>query len=180
MAAELATTIAPVDDAARLLQAEGIVRGYCSWHIAPSRADSVTVRGNGSAVITLRSLHVTDVTSVTCDGTLLDSSNYAWSEAGVLTRLCGDGTLSHHRGGWWESEIVVEFTHGYAEVPAEVTGIVQAIAQRAADNPGSRPRTQDGPFADTFSQIGFNQAPAWGLLDAEKEIASRYKLPTRA
>jgi len=173
--AELATTIVPVDDDARLLQAEGIVRGYCGWHIAPSRADSVTVRGDGSAVITLRSLHVTAVTSVTCDGTLLDPSSYAWSEAGVLTRLCGDGTLSHHRGGWWESVIVVEFTHGYAQVPAEVTGAVQAIAQRGVLNPtgASSYSTTDGPFSDSATFAAGSTLPEQGVLD-------RYRLPSRA
>ena len=175
MTAELATTVAPVDDAARLLQAEGVVRGYCGWHIAPSRADSVTVRGNGSAVIALRSLHVITVTSVTCDGTLLDSSNYAWSEAGVLTRLCGDGTLSHHRDGWWESVIVVEFTHGYAQVPAEVTGAVQAIAQRGVLNPtgASSYSTTDGPFSDSATFAAGSTLPEQGVLD-------RYRLPSRA
>lgn len=168
MAAELATSLA-VTEADRLEAAESLVRGYCGWHIAPSYADQeVTLWPSGTSLLLLPSLHVTDVASVTEDGTELD--DYQWTEAGVLTRGCWR---------WVTSPVVVTFTHGYDTVPPEVTAVVQAVAQRALDNPGSRPRAQDGPFADSYSQVGFNQAPALALLDAEKAILDRYKLPPR-
>lgn len=169
MPAELAGFLAATEDD-RLEQAEALVRSHCGWHIARSRTEMVTLDASGSAVQVLPSLHVTAVASVTDNGVLIDPADYHWSEAGVLTRV----------GGWWGArKIVVEMTHGYDVIPLEVTGIVQAVAQRAFDNPGSRPREQGGPFSDTYSQSGLNQAPALALLDAEKATLARYKLPPR-
>lgn len=170
MPAELATSLTSTD-AERLEQAEGLVRSFCRWHIAPSRAATVTLRGTGSATLALPSLHVTDIESVTQDGTLLaEDDDYTWSTAGVLTST----------STWGTDEVVVVFTHGHADVPPEVAAIVQAVAQRAVDNPGSKPRAQDGPFSDTFSQSGFNQAPALHLLDGEKAALSHYRIVTVA
>lgn len=170
MTAELATTLTSTPEE-RLLQAEALVRSYCGWHIAPQRTDvQVTLPASTSPVLVLPSLHVSAVTSVTQDGVTVDPADYSWSEAGVLTRT---------GWAWTTSPVVVTFTHGYAEVPAEVSAVVKAVAQRAVDNPGSRPREQAGPFADTYSQVGFNQAPAIALLDAEKAALDHYRLPPR-
>lgn len=163
MVAELATTIAPADDNARLLQAESVVRGYCGWHIAPSRTETVTLRGSCSATLILRSLHVTEVVSVTVDGTVLTADDYSWSAAGVLTR-----------GGcaiWTETDVMVEFTHGYAEAPAEITGAVQAIAQRGISNPMALKSWTKGPFSETYG----DSVDGSGDL----QVLNRYKLPAR-
>jgi len=167
---ELALSLAN-SEADRLDQAEAMVRGYCGWHIAPSRGgSSETFDAIAGNVLLLKSLHVTAVASVTENGTAVDPADYSWTEAGVLTRRCWS---------WATGPIVVTYTHGHPDVPSEVAGVVRAVAQRAFDNPGSRPRAQAGPFADSYSQVGFNQAPALALLDAEKEILDRYKLPPR-
>lgn len=168
MAAELATTLAP-SEADRLMQAEALVRSYCGWHIAPSRADEVAVLpATLGQVALLPSLHVTDVSSITEDGVPVDETDYTWAPNGVLIRSWG-----------WNASVAVTFTHGYSAVPAEVTAVVQAIAQRAVDNPSSLVRVQKGPFADTYSQTGFNQSLPLALLDAEKEILDHYRLPPR-
>ena len=60
MPAELATSLAPTE-ADRLLQAEALVRGYCGWHIAPSRSETITVRTFGGTSVMLPSLLVTEV-----------------------------------------------------------------------------------------------------------------------
>lgn len=170
MPAELAASLAATE-ADRLMQAEALVRGFCGWHIAPSRTETVTLLGNGTPILLLSSLYVTAVSSITEDGVALTlTDDYRWSPAGVLTRV---GHWAHTKA------VVVAFSHGYTTPPAEVTAAVQAVAQRATDNPGSRPREQSGPFADTYSQTGFNQSPALALLDAEKEILGRYRIPLR-
>ena len=158
-------------EADRLLQAEALVRSYCGWHIAPSRtAVELTLRPSYGTVVLLPSLMVTDVTSVVEDGTALAvDDDFTWDENGVLTRL----------GTWAADPIVITFDHGYNTPPADVTAIVQSVAQRGLDNPSSLVRVQKGPFADTYSQTGFNQSLPIALLDAEKEILDRYKLPPR-
>lgn len=167
---ELAVTLTP-DETDRLLQAEALVRSHCGWHIAPSRTETMTLPASDGATLLLPSLMVTAVASVTIDGTALTADEYTWTAAGVLKRSMG--------WCWGSGTVVVAFTHGYDLAPPEVTAVVQAAAQRALDNPGSRPRDQVGPFAESYSQVGFNQAPALALLDAEKEILDRYKLPPR-
>lgn len=168
MPAELATTLTSTE-AQRLEQAEALVRGFCGWHIAPSRTvTAAQIRGTGTPTLLLPSLFVTAVSSVSDDGTALTvEDDYTWSPAGVLTRL-----------GYWSTKLItITYTHGYDTVPAEVTGVVQGVAQRAVQNPGSLVRTQDGPFADTYSQTGFNQSLPLALLDAEKDILRRYRIP---
>lgn len=169
MPAELATSLATTE-ADRLMQAEALVRGFCGWHIAPSRADVThTATEPRGRVILLPSLHVTAIASITRDGVSLATDDYDWSANGIVTT---------RQGGWSGRSVVVTFTHGYASVPAEVTAVVQAIAQRAVQNPGSLVRTQDGPFADTYSQTGFNQSLPLALHDAEKDVLRRYRIPS--
>jgi hypothetical protein len=76
--------------------------------------------------------------------------------------------------------VVVELEHGFTSPPPTVQGIVQAVAQRAVNNPGSAPRTQVGPFADTASQTGFNEAPALALLKSEKDTLRRFRATARS
>lgn len=166
MAAELATTLTATDEE-RLEQAEALVRGYCGWHIAPSREETVTIRARCGRDLFLPSLHVTAVESVTDDGSLLAvEDDYRWTGSGVLTR-----------GYWSDTEVVVEFTHGYAEVPEDVEAVVQAIARRAVDNPGSLVRETEGPFSRTYSTNENAQYSPLTLLDSEKEALRRYRLP---
>lgn len=163
MPAELATTLAATE-VQRLEQAEALVRGFCGWHIAPSRTESVTVRGRGTKTLTLPTMHVTAVTSVTEDGrTLTVDDDYTWSAAGVLTR-----------DGVWpvDAKVVVAMSHGHAPIPAEVTAIVQAIAQRAVNNPGSMTRKQIGPFSEQYATDS-----ALSLLESEREALRRYRIP---
>lgn len=171
MALELADSLESTTDD-RLAQAEAMVRAYCGWHIAPQRTVTVTLRGDYQADLLLPSLHVTAVSSVVRDGTTLaPDDDYTWTDAGVLS---GTGL-----GCWYSLPVEVTFTHGYADVPEDVTAVVQAVARRAVDNPGSMVRRQVGPFAATYSQTGFNQSLPIALMDAEKEILDHYRIPGR-
>lgn len=171
MPAELATTLTATE-AERLMQAEALVREFCGWHIAPSRTVTVELVSAGGTALLLPSLEVTAVTAVRdVDGDTPETlTGWKVRRFGILYRSLGWPT-GH--------EIEVDLTHGFTAAPAEVQGVVQAVAQRAVNNPGSKPREQVGPFGDTYSQAGFNQAPALTLLDAEKMILGRYRL-TRA
>lgn len=170
---ELAGTLAASEDQ-RLEQAEALVREFCGWHIAPSRTGVThTVRTYGGRDIFLPSMYVTAVSSVTEAGTTLTvDDDYTWlAPSGVIRRV-----------GYWarDEEVAVTFTHGYPFPPAAVVGIVQSVAQRAVDNPGSLVRTQRGPFSDTYSTTGTNQVATLSLLDSEKETLRRYRIPTVA
>lgn len=169
MALELTAGLAATEED-RLLQAEAAVRSYCGWHIAPSRTEELTLDAQWSSVLMVPSLYVTDVSAVTDDGTLADVTGYTWRQ---------NGTIELHSGYWTNRKVVVALTHGYDEVPLEVEGVVRAVAQRTLDNPGSVVREQAGPFNVTHAQTGFNQVVPGALLDAEKAILDRYKIPPR-
>lgn len=150
---ELADYLDPIEDE-RLAQAQALVRAFCGWHIAPSRTETVTLRGYGQRRIFLPSLYVTDVASVTVEGSAYTVDlDYTWTEQGVLRRL----------GGWWtaDEDIVVEFTHGYAAPPAEVTGVVQAVALRLIGSPANIAQVGQVRYA-TADTIAATDAAALG------------------
>lgn len=146
MPAELATSLTATE-ADRLLQAEADVRDYCGWHIAPSRDETITVDGSGGRILDLPSLYVTDVASVTEDGTLLETTTYVWREWGVIERLgCS----------WGTGKIEVELTHGYSPVPPNITGVVQALAARAVGASATVSREQVGQVSRSYLADGLS------------------------
>lgn len=188
---ELASSLPdPTDPYVRLGQAEALVRSYCDWHIAPSRTETVVARSTSRgymrdyydstvshfyspSVLVLPTLHLTAVTSIVVDGLTLDPSMYTWSSRGYITRLVGHWVSN--------SDVLVTVTHGFEIVPPEVEAVVQAVAQRAFNNPNSVVREQAGPFSVFYSQVGGRiEAPALALMDAEKSILDRYRLPPLA
>lgn len=171
MPGEIADTIEATEDD-RIEQAESLVRGFCGWHISPTRTETISVRSRRGETLTLPSLHVTAVASVTDDTTPLTvESDYTWSAAGILTRL----------GYWSDGKLVeVQFTHGYSIPPPELVAVVQAVAKRAVNNPDSLTRRTTGPFTDAYSTTGAGQASTLALLDSEKEILRRYRIPAVA
>lgn len=169
MPAELATSLTATDEE-RLEQAEALVRAYCGWHISPSREETVEVRGKGGRTLMLPSLHVTEVASVTVDDTLLTVlDDYVWTASGIVDR----GRYSC----WSDALVEVVMTHGYETVPADVTAVVQAIAQRAVDNPSSLISETAGPFSETYSSTGAGHLSTLSLLESERDTLRRYRIP---
>lgn len=171
--AELAGS-ATASEADRLLQAEALVRAYCGWHIAPSREDSLTVVGSRDRVIVLPTLRLTGVASITVDGVPVDEECYAWTSSGLVSRY------DVWQEAWWYSrrgpQVVVEFTHGFTDVPADVTAVVQAVATRAVENPSSLVRETVGPFTNQYA----SGSSALSLLAPEMKVLDHYRLPQRA
>jgi hypothetical protein len=164
---ELALTLTPIDDDERLMQAEAAVRSYCRWHIAGSREDTVTIYPRTATdVLMLPSLYVTAVTSVTDGGTLLDPSAYRWTQDGYLRRTDGQWWSASTVGSSLLDGIVVEFTHGYTEPPADVAAVVQSIA--AVSGNGALKSTTSGPFSETYST---------DLSTFDKARLAQYRIP---
>lgn len=164
---ELAYDLA-ASEADRLEQAEALVRGFCGWHIAPSRSETVTVDGSGGQILHVPTLHLTAVTSVVEDGTTVDLADLGVYPGGYIYRAAG----------WCGKRraVVVTMTHGWDAAPAEVTGVVQAVAQRAVSNPKSQVNPSVGPFRDSNSATGSAESAALALLPSEKHLLARYRL----
>jgi hypothetical protein len=123
----------------RLDQAISNIREACGWHIAPSFTETVTLDGPGRSVLRLDSLHVTAVESVTENGReLVEWTDYEWSAKGTMRR----------RGCWTDRYrgIVVEFTHGYDTLPAELAALILDVATAAAAQPVGQQPEKIGPF----------------------------------
>ncbi len=122
----LRTTITDDDDLEAMLErASGLIVDWLGWN-PEVEADVVeTLEGDKSAMLTLKSLHVTALTSVVEDGSTLTEGNegdYVWYSDGRLVRL----------GRIWPSKrqsIIVTYDQGYSVLPA---GIVDACAAMAA------------------------------------------------
>jgi len=164
---ELATTLAEPTDQDRLLQAEAVVRNYCGWHIAPVRTDTVSLLWpqEDTAVVlpTLRLVAVTGV--VDSDGNTLDPGFYSSTTQGVLVRTYAWSPLLY---GW--GYMTVTFTHGYTEVPADVTAAVVNLAKRLRGGSTALLSKTIGPFSESYTP---------DLLGLDRSVLDRYKLPPR-
>lgn len=175
--AELAEDLV-VDQDTRLDQAEGIVRRYCGWHIAPSRSGETFTVTEATSAIILPTLYLTAVTAIVdVDGNDLTGDQFSFTAAGVIHR---GPPLWPACDPWkWLPGTTVTFTHGYDVPPPDVTAVVQAIAQRAIDNPGSRTQLTDGPFSESYSLTGAGEAVSLSLLSGDKATLDLYRLPSR-
>jgi hypothetical protein len=147
-----------------LRQAQGAIRRYCGWHIAPEVTDTITLDGNGTRVLALPSGYVTDVEAITNEGTALTTEDFDWSESGYV----------HHRTGWWTDrprQVVVTLTHGYPDIPDELIGVASSLASRRASSPAGYKRETTGPFSVEHGGREF--------LRDELDVLDKFKLPPR-
>lgn len=156
-------------DEAAWAAAISAIRGYCRWHIAPNLPETVTVDGSGAGVLLLPTLHLTEVTSITNDGTAVDDLTVVQrSEMGALKIT--SGTWSEKYGG-----VVAVIEHGYDFFPQELL----AVARSLASSPGT-PALQltSGPHSIQLSEAG--QAGPSALQPLHKEILDRYRIRARS
>ena len=114
-----------------------IARGYCRWHVAPERVETIIADGSGGCTVTLPTLHLSDVTDIRVDG-VSDPSVEWWS----------NGTLRRSAGFADRPRLVeVDVTHGSPmdEVP-ELVMAVTSIANRivtATGGPDTTPNVEE-------------------------------------
>lgn len=147
--------------------AQGAVRRFCGWHVAPSVSETLTLDGFGGQTLHLPSKHVTEVTKVLSDGVDV-TDQVDWSSAGMMEL----------RSGMWSSRlggISVDLTHGFEldEVP-EIAALILTVGKRARTQPGVASQSVNGAAMSAFSAGG---APLGvPLLSIERETLAPYKL----
>lgn len=154
------------DPASALLAAEETVRGFCGWHIAPSRDETYLRTARARSVIVLPTLYLTDVASITEDTAPAVLTDFTWEPNGVITRT---------RWPWWAgyfpvTTVEVEFTHGYDETPADLKAVVLALANRAIDSPGTLVRVGQVQYSNDTD----------AFTTAEVDVLRRYRIPRLA
>lgn len=142
--------------------AEGAVRSYCHWHIAPKRVDvEVVVDGSGGCIQPLPTMHLTDVTAITEVGESVDLSTVQWSQAGYLWRPTP-----------WTSDlrgVTATITHGFDPVPPEVNAVVLDLVELMVGARGGVTRRQVGSVSVSIA--------AQTMTDLHKMVLDRYRIP---
>jgi hypothetical protein len=125
------------------------VRSYCGWHIAPSVTATADVWSHDCRSVFVETLNLTAVTTVTQDAVVVDPTTYTFESYGLIRR-----SACHWFSG--RTRVTVAFTHGYAELPDDVKGVVLSLAQRSLTDtrglvvrPGSMSAT-GGTFVETY------------------------------
>lgn len=160
------------DPATLVRQAQGAIRRYCGWHVAPEVSETLVLNGNGSQSLWLPSLYVTDIASITDCGDVVDVDDYDWSVNGFVQRRYGCWTFRAR-------QIEVELTHGYDDIPDELIGAAMSIAARAASSPSGAVQETTGPFSVRYATTAEGASGGVALLQHEKAILDRFKLPPR-
>ncbi|MEU0871646.1 hypothetical protein [Nocardia brasiliensis] len=156
---------------ARLDGVIGDIRDYCGWHIAPAVAATITLDGSGADIVQIPTLRLSAVASVAENGVVIPATEYEWSADGSIRRLpLGRCWTNRYRG------VVVECTHGYAEVPAAIVSVVlDATSSTLAAPLGSGGETPEkmGPF-----EFGGTKG-AGAFTAAQLRVLDRYRVNPR-
>ena len=157
------------------------VRRFCGWHIAPSYTETLVLDGPGGRILTLPTLHLTELTSVTEDGvalTLYDPAtglgDFEWSELGNVNRVCGYWAARHY---WTERYrgLSVAIVHGYTDAP-DVAQIIVQVCANALASPMGATREQAIGFAASWSSTAPGVAGGLSLLERDLAILATYRL----
>lgn len=145
--------------------AEGAIRAYCGWHVAPVIAESIVVDGNGQSRLKLPTMRVEDVSRVEVDGVDVTSS-VRWSDMGML-----EGVRFPRRF----RAVKVDLSHGFEpEMVADVLGVLASAARRFESDPRIRSQSVAGASVSYAVDGG---APLSHLLTgAERAALDAYRL----
>ncbi|ROZ89008.1 hypothetical protein [Gordonia sp. OPL2] len=143
------------------------IRNWCGWHVAPEVTETLTLDQIGHRVLTLPSLHVTEVAAVTdADGRAI--TDFEWRDIGQLKR----------RNGWpvGYRAVKVTLTHGFATVPPEIVSVaIHMLEERAdaADHAGNIKTAQLDGAAITYDSTA---TALMRDLDTYSHAIGRYRL----
>lgn len=160
----------PADDLkllAALRAATRRFRGAVGHQVTLMTDDVVTLDGGGRRSLLLPVWPTTAVGGVVLDGVeLVDGTDYSWSDTGVLRRL----------GCAWPDRLrclVVTYSHGWAEVPADIQ---EAVIDQARSMfnvvPGLQSKTVGA------QSVTFGAQAAIGVTDQWSKAVARHKVRT--
>lgn len=139
------------------------IRTYCRWHVWPARTETLTVDGEGGRVLTLPTLHVTNITEIR-EQDVVDPEDYEWSQSGDVRR---------RRGCWttrWRG-LHIDLTHGYDQCPPALAALLVDTVSEALAHPVGAPSVI-GPF-----QWGAQMPASSRWLSEQRTILDHYRLP---
>lgn len=198
VAAFLQRELTPLEitNGARLItMASGLVRRYTRQNITQVVDDVVTMPGNWSNVLDLPQRPVTAVSSVTMNGATMPSTQWrlvddrlfvgtgSW-QTDYGTMLWGGPALygpagsvngPQATGASWQgpqARVQVTYTHGFAEVPADVTNVVAGMVALAIASPVGVNSEQVGGYKVAYTR---SEGGSMAIQPADKEILNFYR-----
>lgn len=154
---------------------------YCGWDPTEVVDDQeIKLDGNGTALLTLPSLYVTDVSAVqilrrdsqVTDAAIGPGEEVDWSENGTLTWSgCGPWPVGT---AWPEGKrnVLVTYSGGYQALPADLAAALASLTKRVSGPLFGMAGTRMGTAAVTFGQ----QMAAGGLLMVEEMVFDKYRI----
>lgn len=134
--------------------ASGAVRAFCGWDLA-EQTGTLTAAGSGTIVLTLPTMHLTQVIEVRIGGV-------AMVDIGPLYLAATKRGQIIRYAGWPDMvDIEVDCVHGYDPIPDVIKLVTLEQAARAMNNPqgllqatvGSVSRTWAGPNQQRLSPL---------------------------
>lgn len=153
-----------------LAAAEAVVRAYCGWHIAPSVIEDVVLDGSGTRSLFVKTLKLRNVVAAEVSGVVVDVATLEWSEAGFLR---APGIFTDRL-----RSVRLTIEHGFDTAP-DVAQIIRDIAARADAAPGGVVREQAGAVSITNSLTATGVSGGVVLMDHERRMLDKYRLPGR-
>lgn len=154
---------------AMLDAARAKVQGFTSQRLEAA-TDTVVLEADGYRLF-LPELPVTAVVSVTVDGALLASSAYAVvAETGYLNRVDGRPWSISQLLPWSPPQVAVNYTHGYAVIPADVRTAVLELAALRFGNPTGATSEQIGNYSYRNDAPGPAEAEVLGRLHRYRSL----------
>lgn len=166
----------------RLIElASGVARREAGGQtISAVAGDVITLAGTYESEMWLPQRPVTALTSIVVDGITVISSTYKWTRQGRLYRTSYDREIPDWRswGPWGtpDSEVVVTYDHGYADVPEDIALVVAEMVSNRISNPDSLRNIAVEDFSQGFVQpIG--EPLSFGMTDKHRETLARFFPP---
>jgi hypothetical protein len=154
-----ATLLARAGEAVQVVSAT--MRAYMRQTISLVEDDTVTLAGTRGRKLIIPERPVIAVTTVTLDGTTIETDDYRWTRAGALWRDARwDGP---------DVEIEITYDHGYATVPDDLVQVCRtATARLLANTEGHKRFEVSNELVEVFDG-------PWGFTLAELLVLNRYR-----
>ena len=168
---------------ALLSDASAVVRAYTRQNFDLVTDDEVVLRATGGR-ISLPGRPVQGVSRVEVIGgsdALPDFTLADWLFDGIDTVRIGEGAaVINLPEAWWDDDgypgtYRVTYTHGYAEVPAEMLSVVCGVVLRVLTNPSGYRSETVGSYSVTYAVPATGEQLGTNLTRYEMRVLDRYR-----